>query len=566
MDRHEKVMELALRRGFLWPSYEIYGGASGFYDYGPLGATLKKKIEDLWRRFYCVQEGFLEISSPTVGPEEVFIASGHVSNFVDPMVECQKCHEAFRADHLVKGSLEVRTDGLSYKELARLIEDNNMKCPECGGKLGEVWSYNLMFKTHIGPGSRKVGYLRPETAQGMFVLFNRLYAFYRKRLPFGVAQIGRAYRNEISPRQGVIRLREFTQAEVEIFVHPLQKVHKDFVKYAGDELLLMTRGGEERRIAAREAVGAIVAHELLCYHLALTQRFLQEAGIPGERIRFRQHLKTEMAHYAADCWDAEVFTERFGWIEVVGIADRTDYDLLAHQKASNAELAAFIHYETPRLVKKKMLEPNMVRMGPQFKGKAGKIIEALKGLGEGGVETFAKDGQVTLELDGERVVLGKEYLGLKEVEERVVGEKVVPHVVEPSYGMDRILYCVLEAAYLEREGRTIMTFKNAVAPVEVAVFPLVQKGELTEYALRIVDVLKGEGLMVIYDEGDSIGRRYARVDEAGVPYALTVDLDSLKDDKVTVRERETARQVRVETKSLPQVLKGLLEGKREFAP
>ena len=158
MDRHEKVMELALRRGFLWPSYEIYGGVSGFYDYGPLGATLKKKIEDLWRRFYCVQEGFLEISSPTVGPEEVFIASGHVSNFVAPMVECQKCHEAFRADHLVNGSLEVKTDGLSYKELERLIKDNAIKCQECGGALGEVWSYNLMFKTHIGPGSRKVGY------------------------------------------------------------------------------------------------------------------------------------------------------------------------------------------------------------------------------------------------------------------------------------------------------------------------------------------------------------------------------------------------------------------------
>ncbi len=566
MDRHEKAMELALRRGFLWPSYEIYGGVSGFYDYGPLGATLKKKIEDLWRRFYCVQEGFLEISSPTVGPEEVFIASGHVSNFVDPMVECQKCHEAFRADHLVKGSLEVKTDGLSYKELERLIKDNAIKCQECGGALGEVWSYNLMFKTHIGPGSRKVGYLRPETAQGMFILFNRLYAFYRKRLPFGAAQIGKAYRNEISPRQGLIRLREFTQAEVEIFVHPLQKTHKDFARYAGDELLLMTRGGEERRVTAREAVGTIVAHELLCYHLVLTRRFLEEAGVPADRIRFRQHLKTEMAHYAADCWDAEVFTERFGWVEVVGIADRTDFDLHAHQMASKAELAAFVHYETPRLVKKRALEPNMTSLGPQFKGKAGKIVAALKELGEEGVAAFARGGQVTLELEGEKVVLGKDHLGLREAEERVVGEKVVPHVVEPSYGIDRILYCVLEAAYLEREGRVIMTFKNSVAPMEVAVFPLVPKEELAGYALRIVDTLKGEGLMVTYDEGDSIGRRYARVDEAGVPYAITVDFDSLKDDKVTVRERDTARQVRVDTKDLSQFLRDLLGGKREFVP
>ncbi|MEE8357880.1 MAG: glycine--tRNA ligase, partial [Candidatus Hydrothermarchaeales archaeon] len=184
MDKHQKVMELALRRGFIWPAFEIYGGVSGFYDFGPLGAGLKKKVEDKWREFFILGEGFHEISSPTVGIEEVFIASGHVGGFVDPMVECQKCGEAYRADHLIQEkNKDIETDGLSFKELEEIIEKNRVRCPSCHGKFGDVWSYNLMFKTHIGPGSKKVGYLRPETAQAMFIAFPRLYGFNRKKLP-----------------------------------------------------------------------------------------------------------------------------------------------------------------------------------------------------------------------------------------------------------------------------------------------------------------------------------------------------------------------------------------------
>ncbi len=549
LGRHEKVMEIALRRGFLWPSYEIYGGSSGFYDYGPLGAALRKNILDIWREFYCVREGFFEISSPTIGPEEVYIASGHVKSFVDPTVECKKCGEVYRADHLVREVLGMETDGLTTDELNRHIE--GIKCQKCGGGFGEVWTYNLMFRTHIGPGEKKVGYLRPETAQGMFILFNRLYGFYRKKLPFGVAQIGRAYRNEISPRQGVIRLREFTQAELEIFVSPGEKTHKDFGKVSGDSLRLVPRDGSEIEISAGEAVSRdIIAHELLSYHLILTKNFLECVGIPREKIRFRQHLKTEMAHYAADCWDAEVCTDRFGWVEVVGIADRTDYDLKAHESQSGVELKSFTPFDSPKFYRKKIVVPDMAKIGPDFKGRAGQIVERLKGLGEDEIAAFDEEGYI--EFDGIR--LDRNYVSIKEVEEKVTGEKITPHVIEPSFGIDRIIYCLLEAAYNERDGRNVLSFKPRVAPIQVGVFPLVAKDELTAVARKIYSKLRGEGYYTVYDESDSIGRRYSRIDEIGVPFAVTVDFDTLKDDTVTVRERDSTNQTRVKIGELKDKL------------
>ena len=204
MDKYEKVLELAKRRGFLWPSFEIYGSTAGFWDFGPLGAALKGRIKEIWRDFHVIRGGFYEIETPTMNIEDVFVASGHVNNFADLMIECKKCGEAFKADSVLE------------------------KCPECGGSLGEAYAFNLMFKTSIGPGSQRIGYLRPETAQGMFVDFHRLLRFYRDRLPFGVAQIGKVYRNEISPRQGTLRLREFTIAEVEVFVDPRKMEHPRF--------------------------------------------------------------------------------------------------------------------------------------------------------------------------------------------------------------------------------------------------------------------------------------------------------------------------------------------------
>lgn len=561
----DRITELAIRRGFIWPSYEIYGGVGGFYDYGPLGASLKKKVEDIWRGIYCIKEGFFEISSPTVSPEDVFIASGHLKNFVDPTVECKKCDSAFRADHIIKDAIEVKTEDCSFEELEKIIDEEGVKCPKCGGTFGKVWAYNLMFKTHIGPGEKKIGYLRPETAQGMFMLFNRLYSFYRKKLPFGVVQLGKAYRNEISPRQGVMRLREFNMAEVELFVDPEEKTCKNFASVEKTELTLVPRSGGDICITAGDAAKkGIVAHELLAYHLTVVKRFLRSVGLSDEKIRFRQHAKTEMAHYAADCWDAEFNSKRFGWIEIVGIADRTCYDLEAHMKESGTELKAFKRFENPKTIRRTVLAPNEAKIGPVFKARTREIVELLKDMGEKEVEDFSKNGFIEFEVEGEKIRLDSDYITRRETEETIAGKKITPHVIEPSYGIDRIIYCILEDAYSERDEKVVLNLKNSVAPVEVAIFPLVSKKELTKVAIKIYEDLKASGFYSIYDEVDSIGRRYARVDEIGVPYAVTVDFDGLSAGDVTLRDRRTTQQVRVKVEGLAEQLKKLLSEDVEF--
>jgi glycyl-tRNA synthetase len=399
----------------------------------------------------------------------------------------------------------------------------------------------------------------------MFLLYNRLYGFYRKKLPFGVAQIGRAYRNEISPRQGVIRLREFNQAEVEIFVDPREKTHPNFSRVAEAELFLLPQDGREIRVSAEAAVkDGIVAHELLAYHLVLVKEFLIDVGIPEERIRFRQHLKTEMAHYAAECWDAEVKTERFGWIEVVGIADRTDYDLKSHKELSGADLTAFVQFEKPKQKEEWKFIPNMRVIGRRYKDKAGDVLKAVAALGAKERDFFIKHGYIELEVAGERIRLNKDALTLKKEEKTISGEKIIPHVIEPSYGIDRIIYCILESAYREEGGRRYLRLPRELAPIQAAVFPLVSKGGLPRVATQVFESLKKAGVMATYDEDGSIGRRYARVDEIGVPFAVTIDFETLKDDSVTLRERDTTEQRRIKIRHLVETLRGLLDGKIRF--
>lgn len=553
----DKIMEIALRRGFIFPSYEIYSGASGFYDYGPLGAGLKKNIEDLWRKFFCLEEGFMEISTPTIAPEEVFMASGHLESFTDPVVECSECRSFFRADHLLE-AYNVQAGALSIDEMNRLIDERGTKCLECSGKLGEVKDFNLMFRTSIG---RKTGYLRPETAQGIFILFNRLHSFYRKKVPFGVAQLGRAYRNEISPRQGLIRLREFSQAELEIFISPDDKTHEKFGSYAGEKLKLLPAGEEEARDTAigRAVEQGTVVHEFLGYYIVRTRDYLLACGIPEERLRFRQHLKEEMAHYAKDCWDAEVYTRRFGWVETVGIADRTDYDLRAHEKVSGEELKAFKEYSEPKIVKKRRVEPVMRRLGPRFKGKAKKIAGQIRAISP----SEAK-GNLSLKVDGEEVSLDESYYRVRESQEKITGEKYYPHVVEPSFGIDRILYALLDSSYGRRDGKNVLKIPPALAPIKVSVFPLVKKEPLTTVARNIHEELKGASIYTSYDENDSIGRRYARSDEAGVPYAVTVDYEGLEDSTATLRERDSTGQIRVKTNRIAGVVEKLVRGEVNF--
>lgn len=573
-DKYEKVMDLAKRRGYLWSSFEIYGGIAGFVDYAPLGTMLKNNVITTWREHYIVNEEFYEIDSPTITPHEVLKASGHVDNFTDPIVECRECLESFRADHIIEENINIDTEGKSLKELEALIREHNISCPKCGGQLGEVKRYNLMFLTSIGPGGKRKGYMRPETAQGIFIQFRRLASFFRNKLPFGVAQIGKAYRNEISPRQGVIRLREFTQAEGEFFVHPKIKTHKKFKDVENEVLPLLpanrqmdeSLNPDEKTInmkikdALREG---IIRHETIGYFLVITKRFLIDIGIDINKLRFRQHLPDEMAHYAIDCWDAEIYTDRFGWIECVGIADRTDYDLKAHMNHSGVDLRIFVEYEEPKEVETYDIELNYKVVGRIFKGDLKYIENKLKNMDikeiEEMVNEINKNGKYILKMEynGEikEFEILKDHLKISKTIKKISGEKVLPHVIEPSYGIDRIIYCLLEHAYKEEEDRVYLNLNSKMAPIKVGVFPLVNKENMPEIALEIKNRLRSNGIIAQYDDSGAIGRRYMRMDEIGTPFCITVDGQTLKDETVTVRHRNSREQIRIKIDEVVEYIK-----------
>jgi len=562
MDRNEKVNELARRRGFLWPAFELYGGAAGFYDYGPLGAPLKRRIEDIWRQFFVISEGFAEIEAPTIGVEGIFQASGHLSGFSDPLTGCKECKEIYRADHLIKHIVEV-PDALSNEEIYKCIQENEIGCPECGGELSEVYEFNLMFKTMIGPGNKMAGYLRPETAQGMFINFPRLLRHFRDSLPFAAVQIGKSFRNEISPRQGVIRLREFTQAEAEIFIDPRDKTHPRFDEVKDIKMKFYSQAAQERgepeEMTFGEAAGrGVIAHQTLAYYIARTYQFLLAVGVAPDKMRFRQHKSDEMAHYAADCWDAEVFLDRLGWIEIVGVADRTDYDLKAHSAQSKVNLSVFVNFDKPIKRQKLVVKPDFKALGPRFKGKAKAVGEALKALGP----EELKGDKIRVMVDGETIEIESSLVSCESVEEEVRGEEIIPHVIEPSFGIDRILYTVLDHSYYEDavdgETRAVLRFHPAVAPIEVAVLPLMDREELVFPAKKIQEELRGLGLRVDYDTSGSIGRRYRRNDEIGTPYEVTVDYETLEQGTVTIRDRDSMLQIRVPLGQVADKLQALL--------
>lgn len=566
-DIYEKVMDVARRRGFVWPSSEIYGSVAGFIDYGPLGAMLKRNIENLWRSFYVFQEGYYEIECPTIGTEAIFVASGHVKEFADKMVQCPHCGEYLRADHIAQEHGIENAGTLSSEALRATLRD--LPCPSCNEPLGEadVFAFNLMFQTTIGPGSQRKGYLRPETAQGIFTDFPRLLRFYRDKLPFGAVQIGKSYRNEISPRQGMIRLREFSQAEAEIFVHPEEKNHPSFHRYADYTVPLLTMERQVENVepvtmTMRAAVDmGLIANEYVAYYIALTHEILTYIGVDPAKLRFRQHLTEERAHYAADCWDAEVYSERFGWVEIVGIADRTDYDLRSHAEHSGTSMTIFIPYEEPRVVKKRRIVPDMGVIGPRFRDKAKAIVEALA------VSEPGEDG-VRITIDGEEIFISADLYQVREEEVEIRGEEVMPHVIEPSYGIDRMLYVALEHSYAEDEvdgeTRRLLRLPPAVAPIQVAVFPLMNRDGLDTIARKITDTLLQHRILAQYDDSGAIGRRYRRQDEIGTPFAVTVDHDTLENNTVTIRDRDSMEQVRVPIERLPGTLSALIAGNVTF--
>ncbi|MDD5502861.1 MAG: glycine--tRNA ligase [Candidatus Thermoplasmatota archaeon] len=552
MDKYAEILAMAKRRGFLYPSFEIYGGVAGFYDYGPMGAALKRKIEDQWRKFYVLGEGFGEIMCPAVTPEEVFIASGHVKEFTDFVVECKKCQTAFRADHLIEET-GLKIHQHNKETMDKMIAEAKIKCPQCGGEFAEAHPVNLMFNTKIGVGKNKNAYLRPETAQGMFLNFSSLYRHFRERLPFGAVQLGRGYRNEISPRQGLIRQREFWMAEAEIFFDPENKKHPRFAQMKDVKATLVpntTREPVEMTLGDALSKG-IVKNEALAYYIALTSKLFTTIGIDPARLRFRQHEHDEMAHYANDCWDAEAFLDKLGWVEITGIADRSAYDLSSHMKASGVDLSAMRKYDAPRTVERIAVKPKMKELGQKFKKDAGDVKKALESvdacaIGPEGIE---------LEINGNKIFVEKELYEAAKVQETVYGERFIPHVIEPSYGIDRIFYTVMDHAFSrtkneEGEEYTTLRLAPVVAPIKVGIFPLMCKDGLDKIAEEIEAKLRTAGIECQYDDSGSIGRRYARMDEIGTPWCITVDFDTLKDNTVTVRDRDTKEQKRVKIEAL----------------
>ena len=570
-DRYDKIMELAKRRGFFWPSYEIYGGVAGFYDLGPLGVRLKENIVELWREYFIKKQQHIvvEIETPVIGPAKVYEASGHLEHFTDPIVECLKCGRKFRADHLIEEKLGIKAEGLTPEEMTKIIREHDLRCPVCGGPLSEVRRFNLLFETTIGPYSQNKGFLRPETAQGMFVSFKRVYEVTRQRLPLGIAQVGRVARNEISPRQGIMRLREFTIAEMEFFFDPEDPWHGGFL----DELLdrlerrklriltadAKTRGEEKpEEYDVREAIEeGIVVTPWLAYWMAVARDFVMALGVSYDDMYFDEKLPEERAHYAAQTFDQLVRVSRLGWLEVSGHAYRTDYDLSRHMKYSGVDLRVFKPYKEPRIVERKIVLVDPRWLGRTFREKAKEIMEALKAMDGEEAEKMLKE-QGKLVVAGVEIPADKVKIAVKK--EKVTGRRFLPHVAEPSFGVERLLFVALDHAYSEREGRVVLRLPPRIAPVKAAVFPLVRDDRLVEKARRIWWSLLDEGLYAVYDDDGSIGRRYARVDEIGVPVAVTVDYQTLEDGTVTLRDRDTWNQVRVREDQVVDAVKAFLRG------
>ncbi len=548
-EKYDKVVDLAMRRGFFWPSYEIYGGLAGFYDLGPLGALLKENIKNLWLDYFVFkhQDMVVLVETPVIAPEAVFKASGHLESFTDPIVACSKCNKIYRADHLLQDSLGVRTEGMHPEELNALIKEKGVRCPSCGGELGEVRTFNLLFQTNVGPYRHGTAYLRPEAAQGMFTSFKRVFTSMRYTLPVGIAQVGRVARNEISPRQGMVRLREFTIMEVEFFFDPEEPITPDFNRFQGRLKILTAesrRSGVEEPITVKpeEAVAeGIVLNPWLAYWMSVAQAFVKEIGLGEGEVVFEEKLPEERAHYSRQTFDQLVAISRWGWVEISGHAYRTDYDLSRHMQFSGEDMTVYRELREPKeaVVRRVVVDEAVLR--ESLGEEAVKVVNILKSFKADEAERMIKDGEVVVA--GLRVPANA--LRVVEEVEVIRGRRFVPHVIEPSFGAERLVLVALDKAYTEEGGRVVLKLPPRIAPYKLAVFPLVTKDQLRSVARRIYEEAVRAGLTVIYDEDGSIGRRYARVDEIGVPFAVTVDYRTLDDGTVTVRLRDTREQVRV---------------------
>lgn len=593
------------RRFFIAPAFEIYGGVAGLFDFGPPGCALKSEIENLWRNHFILHENMLELNATCITPEPVLQASGHCERFVDFKVSDAVNGTSYRADKLLEEALDKeikmaptearkeelnvilnKLDGMKGPELDAVFQEFKVKAPVTGNALTPAVPFNLMFPTSIGPNGDLRGFLRPETAQGIFVNFKRFLDFNGGRLPFAAAQLGLGFRNEIAPRGGLLRVREFQMAEIEHFVHPDRKEHIRFVDVAELKLPLFSAKNQlagshiETEISLGVAVkDKIVNNETLAYFMARTYLFLRALGIAPEGIRFRQHLPTAMAHYAQDCWDAEVLCSA-GWVEVVGHADRSAYDLNAHSKATNSELVAHERLPEPLIVSEHIISIDKKRAGPLLRKDGARVFAALESASQEVKEQIAKQqaesGTGVLHLNAEGVAVLKEGVATfdlpkdifesKLVEKKISETTFTPHVIEPSFGIGRIVHVTMEHAFRARgiegqEARNYLSFPARVAPTKVSLLPISANDSFTPLIRDLERRLIQRGLRTLVDASSAtLGRRYARTDEMGIPFGVTFDFETLKTDMVTIRDRDSMTQILVPIKKVPEVIFELTYG------
>lgn len=588
-----RIDELLRKRFFYAPAFSIYGGTAGLYDYGPPGCALQANILSLWRNHFILEESMLELDTTILTPHDVLKTSGHVDRFTDYMVKDSVTHDFYRADHLVEAALEkfvadpktpadkkaeyenilAQIDGYGEADLQDMILRFGLKS-DLGNELTPVVKFNLMFGSDIGPTGLLKGYMRPETAQGQFVNFKRLLECNNERMPFASAQIGKSFRNEISPRAGLLRVREFTMAEIEHYVHPDRKDHPRFKEVADIVFNFLPRSVQLEgsstpiQITVGEAVASgMVNNETLGYFLARTAQFLWKIGIKKDLVRFRQHLPNEMAHYASDCWDAEI-KNSYGWIECVGCADRAAYDLSMHTKSTGERLVVRERLAEPKQVTSKKLSVNKKDVGIAFKKDSKSIVELLENLSLEDAEKLmatSQDGVVKVQVaDSTFELKTPSMVNLEEVTETLHVNEYIPSVIEPSFGIGRIMYSLLEHCYYQRDGaeqRAVLSFPACIAPVKCLVAPLSQQEEFRPFNQTVLKALRRRGVSSQVDESAAtIGKRYSRNDEIGIPFGVTVDFQTVKDNTVTIRERDSTQQVRVPIGEVADIIYDLVEG------
>lgn len=639
---------LLRRRLFYTPAFEVYNGVAGLYDYGPPGCSLQANIIDTWRKHFVLEEDMLEVDCTMLTPEVVLQTSGHVDKFADWMCKDPKTGEIFRADHLVEEVLESRLrgdkeargqkveldeekeakkkrktkdakavklddavvqeyeeilakiDNYAGEELGLLIMKYGIKNPTTGGDVLPPVAFNLMFQTAIGPSGQLAGYLRPETAQGQFLTFQKLLEFNQQSMPFASACIGKSFRNEISPRAGLLRVREFLMAEIEHYVDPEGgKTHPRFNEVKDVEMALLDRkvqlsgSTKTTKMTMGEAVlSGTVDSETLGYFIVRIYTFLVRIGVDPEKMRFRQHMANEMAHYAADCWDAELLTS-YGWIECVGCADRSAYDLTVHSKKTGAPLCVRETRKEPLVIEEYQIELDKKKFGPKFKTDGKTVEAAVEALTQDLREKLStglkKTGKIEIdvpEVGNGKVEIGKELISIEKRTRTEHTREYTPNVIEPAFGIGRILYTLMEHVYWSREGneergvgqifrfreipqanrQQVLSFPPPVAPTKVLLVPLSGHQDFKPLIRHMGHKLRQLGISNRVDDSSaSIGKRYSRNDELGTPLGITVDFQSVKDNTFTLRDRDSMKQVRADEEAICAAIKSIVDGQKTWA-